>query len=80
MVKAKKHLTMEGLQKIVSYKASINLGLTDELKAAFPNTIPAEKYLSVNFFIDISFYIYIDLISLCIMERASFFLIEILHL
>lgn len=48
MIKAKKHLTMEGIQKIVSYKAPINLGLIDELKAAFPNTIPAEKYLAVN--------------------------------
>ena len=48
MVKAKKHLTMEGLQNIVSNKASINFGLTDELKAAFPNTIPALKSLAVN--------------------------------
>lgn len=48
MIKAKKYLTMEGLQNIVSNKASINLGLTDELKAAFPNTIPAIKSLAVN--------------------------------
>nr|YP_010608735.1 hypothetical protein PNX16_mgp036 [Drechslerella dactyloides]WAN89815.1 hypothetical protein [Drechslerella dactyloides] len=48
MVKAKEHLTMEGLQNIVSNKASINFGLTDELKAAFPNTIPALKSLAVN--------------------------------
>jgi len=48
MVKAKEHLTMEGLQNIVSNKASINFGLTDELKVAFPNTIPALKSLAVN--------------------------------
>jgi hypothetical protein len=48
MVKAKKHLTMEGLQNIVSNKASINFGLTDELKAAFPNTILALKSLAEN--------------------------------
>jgi hypothetical protein len=35
MVNLKKHLTMEGLQNIVSFKASVNLGLTDVLKAAF---------------------------------------------
>jgi hypothetical protein len=48
MVNAKEHLTMEGLQKIVSFKASINLGLTDILKAAFPKTIPALRSLAVN--------------------------------
>jgi len=48
MIKAKKHLIMESLQNIVSNKASINLGLTNELKAAFPNTIPALKSLDVN--------------------------------
>nr|QCW06921.1 hypothetical protein [Drechslerella brochopaga] len=47
---------MEGIQKIVSYKASINLGLTDELKAAFPNTIQAEKYLAVNIKISNSYW------------------------
>lgn len=40
MVNTKEHLTMKGLQKIVSLKASINLGLNDELKAAFPDTVP----------------------------------------
>ena len=33
----KKHLTLEGLHEIISIKASINKGLTDVLKAAFPN-------------------------------------------
>lgn len=36
IINTKEHLTMKGIQKIVSLKASINLGLTDELKAAFP--------------------------------------------
>lgn len=48
MINAKEHLTMEGLQKIVSIKASVNHGLTESLKVAFPNTIPALKPLSVN--------------------------------
>ena len=46
MANAKEHLTMKGLQKIVSLKASINLGLNDELKAAFPNTVPALRPLA----------------------------------
>lgn len=48
MINAKEHLTMEGLHKIVSIKASINRGLNDELKVAFPNTIPTLKPLVVN--------------------------------
>ena len=31
---------MEGLMEIVAIKASLNLGLSDELKSAFPNIIP----------------------------------------
>ena len=46
IVNTKEHLTMKGLQKIVSLKASINLGLNDELKAAFPDTVPAVRYLA----------------------------------
>jgi hypothetical protein len=37
MVYRKEHLTMEGLHKIVSIRASINNGLTENLKTAFPN-------------------------------------------
>ena len=33
------HLKVEGLQKIVNIRASLNLGLSESLKAAFPNTI-----------------------------------------
>ena len=32
----KEHLTNEGLLKIVAIKASMNLGLSDDLKVAFP--------------------------------------------
>lgn len=35
-MKNKEHLTMEGLHKIASLKASLNLGLSDKLKRAFP--------------------------------------------
>lgn len=34
------HLKENGLQEIVNIRASLNLGLSDVLKAAFPNTIP----------------------------------------
>lgn len=40
IIKAKEHLTFEGLQEIVNLKASLNLGLSDKLKEAFPDTIP----------------------------------------
>jgi hypothetical protein len=42
MVK-KEHLTTEGLRKIVSIKAALNLGLSEELKSAFPNTSPVPR-------------------------------------
>lgn len=42
LIKCKQHLTIEGLQKIVNLRASMNNGLSDELFAAFPNTIPVQ--------------------------------------
>lgn len=36
----KQHLTIEGLHKILSIRASINRGLTKELIESFPNVIP----------------------------------------
>jgi len=48
MVNAKEHLTTEGLHKIVSFKASINRGLSETLKTAFPNTIPFSRSLVIN--------------------------------
>jgi hypothetical protein len=38
LISHKEHLTPEGLRKLVAIKGSINRGLSDELKAAFPNT------------------------------------------
>jgi hypothetical protein len=35
-VQKKEHLTVAGLREIVAIKASLNLGLTPEFKAAFP--------------------------------------------
>lgn len=43
LISKKEHLTPEGLQKIVNLKASINKGLSDKLKAAFPDTKPVQR-------------------------------------
>jgi hypothetical protein len=39
----KAHLTLEGLNQIVSIKASMNLGLSDKLKAEFKGYNPVER-------------------------------------
>lgn len=43
LIKNKEHLTKEGLLKLVSLKALMGKGLTNELKAAFPDLIPAKE-------------------------------------
>lgn len=37
LIMNKKHLTKEGLEKIISIKGNLNLGLSTELKKAFPD-------------------------------------------
>ena len=44
----KEHNTLQGIQKIVNNKASMNWGLSDELKEAFPETIAVNKEERVN--------------------------------
>ena len=48
MMERKEHLTQEGLQAILNLKASLNLGLSEKLKTAFPNTIPVDRPEVVN--------------------------------
>jgi hypothetical protein len=48
LIDNKEHLTTEGLQKIVNLVASINNGLSDALKEAFPNTKPVQRPLVTN--------------------------------
>lgn len=48
----KEHLTMEGIQKIVNFRSSINLGGTESLKKAFPNTVPVERPVIEDIAID----------------------------
>jgi hypothetical protein len=40
IIKSKEHLKLEGLHNLVGLKASLNLGLSDSLKGAFPQIIP----------------------------------------
>ena len=45
MMEKGEHLKMEGLQSIVNIRAALNLGLSEVLKAAFPDTIPVVRFL-----------------------------------
>ena len=48
LIKNKEHLTPEGLRKIVALKASMNLGLSDKLKVAFPDVVPVVRPVVSN--------------------------------
>ena len=48
LLNKKEQSTLEGIQKIINYRASMNLGLSVLLKKAFPNTIAVPRP-SVNF-------------------------------
>src|SRR6266516_3362386 len=43
MMQRNEHLTDEGIQAIVNMRASLNLGVSDKLKAAFPNITPIHR-------------------------------------
>lgn len=43
IMKGGDHLNLKGLQEIVNIKASLNLGLSDKLKAYFPDTLPVVR-------------------------------------
>lgn len=43
LIENKSHLTMEGLLKLISIKASLNWGLSDKFKEFFPNVIPTAR-------------------------------------
>lgn len=43
LMKAKSHLSESGLKEIVSVRASMNQGLTEELTADFPDIVPKSK-------------------------------------
>ena len=43
IMERREHLTLEGLLSIVAIKASMNLGLSDKLKVAFPDVVPVVR-------------------------------------
>jgi LAGLIDADG endonuclease len=45
IMELKEHLTLEGLQKIINIKATLNFGLSKELQLMFPETIPVPRLL-----------------------------------
>ena len=48
MINRKEHINLEGLQKIVNIKASLNLGLSNELKAVFTDTVSVKRSVIIN--------------------------------
>lgn len=47
-MKNKEHLTLDGLRKVMSIKASLNLGLSSNLKAIFSDLKAVNKPLVVG--------------------------------
>lgn len=43
MMKGKQHLTQEGIEETINIRATINKGLSDELKTAFPKSIAVPR-------------------------------------
>ena len=57
----KEHFSLQGIREIVSMKASLNWGLSDKLKTAFPGIIPFERpnvklptYIDLNWLVGFS--------------------------
>jgi hypothetical protein len=48
LLKNKEHLNKEGFKKLLSIRASMNLGLSDELKLSFPDIKPISKSLLLD--------------------------------
>ena len=48
LIELKEHLTLQGLRKIVALRASMNLGLSKKLLAAFPVVIQVTRPLVKN--------------------------------
>jgi len=48
LIVSKEHLTEDGIEKLIAIKSIINKGLSDDLKAHFPNVIPIPRPLIHN--------------------------------
>jgi hypothetical protein len=51
IIQRKEHLSSTGLKAIISRRASLNLGISDELKVAFPETLLVERPLILDQYI-----------------------------
>ena len=45
IIQLKEHLTLQGLQKIINIRATLNYGLSKELQWMFPETVPVPRPL-----------------------------------
>lgn len=45
LIKNKEHLTIEGFRKIIAIRASMNKGLSDQLKEIFSDIVPVSRPL-----------------------------------
>ena len=45
IIQLKEHLTLQGLQKIINIRATLNFGLSKELQWMFPETVPVPRPL-----------------------------------
>lgn len=57
LMEKKEHLTLSGIKTILSYKSSLNLGLSDELKAKFPGIKAAKRPLVIDMDIPSAFWV-----------------------
>lgn len=48
LIKNKEHLTLDGIKKLIAIKSSMNKGLSDELKTAFPDVTSITRPLLEN--------------------------------
>ena len=48
LIERREHLTLEGLHKILAIRASMNRGLSEKLKSAFPDVVPVVRPLVEN--------------------------------
>jgi hypothetical protein len=66
----KEHLTLQGLQKIVNIRATLNFGLSKELQLMFPETVPVPRPLRETCVIPHSQWIAGS--GICLRENRSF--------
>ena len=48
IIERREHLTLEGLRQIVAIRASMNQGLSEKLKSAYPYVVPVVRPVVSN--------------------------------